>query len=70
MLLNVAISILDDLLDPKVDLLGVEPLIDDQSVHLVENQAGFDLGLPCLFDHRGGLRAHTLNHIDHDEGAV
>ena len=43
MLLNIAIGIFYDLLDPQVDFLGVKPLIDNQSVQLVENKASFDL---------------------------
>ena len=52
---DVAIRVLNDLLNMQVDLLCVHRLVHDQSVNLVQDQHSLDLGLPGLPDHSSGL---------------
>ena len=67
---HVAISILNDLHDPIVALFSVVPLINNESIYLVQHEACFDSSFPSLADDSGGLRGDALYAIDHNAGAV
>ena len=67
---DVTISILNDLHNPVVTLLGIIPLIDDESVDFVEHEDSFDFGLPSLSNDCGGLWTDTLNAVNHNNCTI